>query len=137
MEKVKIIENYEKLILFLRKKGISDGAVKSFINNNKSIIEENIDNILDRLFMIYNNKDLYCILLTIDDRYLWSLYKDNEFSAFKSINNEKDSIVEMMVGFIDSNKIKDIYPDIDGLNLNKKIKLLKKCKLNSHGYHFE
>ena len=74
-EKYSIIE---KLIEMFYNVGCSKQATKTFITNNIEIINTT-DNITDKLYFILNNKEIYGIILVIENNYQWSLLKDMEF----------------------------------------------------------
>ena len=65
-------------------------------------------------------------------------YEDGKFRrVIKDDDKEHDYIIDMILEFTDAEKIKRIVPDIEKMNLENKIKILKKIKLNSQGYHLE
>ena len=137
MEKIKMIEEYSDVIEFLFSKNIEIESIYSFISNNHYLLNENRENLIDNLFLIKNNKDLYCILLTGTDKYYWSLYKNKVFESFRCVDDKKDIVIDNLMDFTSSEKVKIVYPDILDLPLNKRIKRLNKCGINTRGYHFE
>ena len=137
MEKIKIIEEYSDVVEFLFSKNIEIESIYSFISNNCNLLNENRENLIDNLFLIKNNKDLYCILLTGADKYYWSLYKNKVFEPFRCVDDNKDIVIDNLMDFTSSEKVKIVYPDILDLPLNKRIKRLNKCGINTRGYHFE
>ena len=132
-----MIEEYSDVIEFLFSKNIEIESIYSFISNNHYLLNENRENLIDNLFLIKNNKDLYCILLTGADKYYWSLYKDKVFEPFRCVDDKKDIVIDNLIDFTSSEKVKIVYPDILDLPLNKRIKRLNKCGINTRGYHFE
>ena len=132
-----MIEEYSDVIEFLFSKSIEIESIYSFISNNHYLLNENRENLIDNLFLIKNNKDLYCILLTGTDKYYWSLYKDKIFEPFRCVDYKKDLVIDKLMDFTSSEKVKIVYPDILDLPLNKCIKRLNKCGINTRGYHFE
>ena len=137
MEKIKIIEEYSDVVEFLFSKNIEIESIYSFISNNCNLLNENREDLVDNLFLIKNNKDLYCILLTGADKYYWSLYKNKVFEPFRCVDDNKDIVIDNLMDFTSSEKVKIVYPDILDLPLNKRIKRLNKCGINTRGYHFE
>ncbi len=137
MEKIKIIEEYSDVVEFLFSKNIEIESIYSFISNNCNLLNENRDDLIDNLFLIKNNKNLYCILLTESDKYYWSLYKNKVFEPFRCVDDNKDIVIDNLMDFTSSEKVKIVYPDILDLPLNKRIKRLNKCGINTRGYHFE
>ena len=132
-----MIEEYSDVIEFLFSKNIEIESIYSFISNNHYLLNENRENLIDNLFLIKNNKDLYCILLTGTDKYYWSLYKNKVFEPFRCVDDKKDLVIDNLMDFTSSEKVKIVYPDILDLPLNKRIKRLNKCGINTKGYHFE
>lgn len=137
MEKIKIIEEYSDVVEFLFSKNIEIESIYSFISNNCNLLNENREDLIDNLFLIKNNKNLYCILLTESDKYYWSLYKNKIFEPFRCVDDNKDIVIDNLMDFTSSEKVKIVYPDILDLPLNKRIKRLNKCGINTRGYHFE
>ena len=132
-----MIEEYSDVIEFLFSKNIEIESISSFISNNHYLLNENRENLIDNLFLIKNNKDLYCILLTGTDKYYWSLYKNKVFEPFRCVDDKKDIVIDNLMDFTSSEKVKIVYPDILDLPLNKRIKRLNKCGINTRKYHFE
>lgn len=137
MEKIKIIEEYSDVVEFLFSKNIEIESIYSFISNNCNLLNENREDLIDNLFLIKNNKNLYCILLTESDKYYWSLYKNKVFEPFRCVDDNKDIVIDNLMDFTSSEKVKIVYPDILDLPLNKRIKRLNKCGINTREYHFE
>lgn len=137
MVKSKIIDEFSDVIEFLFSKNIDLESIFSFISCNYDLLNENRENLLDNLFLIKNNKDLYCILLTESNKYYWSLYRDKIFEPFRCVDDKKDIVIDNLVGFTSSEKVKNVYPNILDLPLNKRVKKLNKCGINTKGYHFE
>ena len=132
-----MIEECSDVIQFLFSKNIEIESIYSFISNNHYLLNENTENLIDNLFLIKNNKDLYCILLTGTDKYYWSLYKNKVFEPFRCVDDKKDIVIDNLMDFTSSEKVKIVYPDILDLPLNKRIKRLNKCGINTREYHFE
>lgn len=132
-----MIEECSDVIQFLFSKNIEIESIYSFISNNHYLLNENRENLIDNLFLIKNNKDLYCILLTGTDKYYWSLYKNKVFESFRCVDDKKDIVIDNLMDFTSSEKVKIVYPDILDLPLNKCIKRLNKCGINTRKYHFE
>lgn len=132
-----MIEECSDVIQFLFSKNIEIESIYSFISNNHYLLNENRENLIDNLFLIKNNKDLYCILLTGTDKYYWSLYKNKVFEPFRCVDDKKDIVIDNLMDFTASEKVQSVYPDILDLPLNKCIKRLNKCGINTREYHFE
>ena len=132
-----MIEECSDVIQFLFSKNIEIESIYSFISNNHYLLNENRENLIDNLFLIKNNKDLYCILLTGTDKYYWSLYKNKVFEPFRCVDDKKDIVIDNLMDFTSSEKVQSVYPDILDLPLNNCIKRLNKCGINTREYHFE
>ena len=132
-----MIEECSDVIQFLFSNNIEIESIYSFISNNHYLLNENRENLIDNLFLIKSNKDLYCILLTGTDKYYWSLYKNKVFEPFRCVDDKKDIVIDNLMDFISSEKVQSVYPDILDLPLNKCIKRLNKCGINTREYHFE
>ena len=132
-----MIEECSDVIQFLFSKNIEIESIYSFISNNHYLLNENRENLIDNLFLIKNNKDLYCILLTGTDKYYWSLYKNKVFEPFRCVDDKKDIVIDNLMDFTSSEKVQSVYPDILDLPLNNCIKRLNKCGINTRKYHFE
>ena len=132
-----MIEECSDVIQFLFSKNIEIESIYSFISNNHYLLNENRENLIDNLFLIKSNKDLYCILLTGTDKYYWSLYKNKVFESFRCVDDKKDIVIDNLMDFTSSEKVQSVYPDILDLPLNNCIKRLNKCGINTRKYHFE
>ena len=132
-----MIEECSDVIQFLFSKNIEIESIYSFISNNHYLLNENRENLIDNLFLIKSNKDLYCILLTGTDKYYWSLYKNKVFEPFRCVDDKKDIVIDNLMDFTSSEKVKIVYPDILDLPLNKCIKRLNRCGMNTREYHFD
>ncbi len=128
----------KNLIELFRQHGCSVEAIQDFIQSNfQYLIEENVDS-SKNLYFVYNHKNLYGVIWVYGDEYEWSVYEDGKFRrVIKDDDKEHDYIIDMILEFTDAEKIKRIVPDIEKMNLENKIKILKKIKLNSQGYHLE
>ena len=142
MNQENIINQFREIIDLLKSKGCDAEGIVSFIKNNFEFLVikfGKLPNIIDNIYCIYNNQSLYCILIVSDNTYEWSIYRDNKFEKIKSLDkdDECDCIVEKIVHVMDSEKIKNIMPDISKMNIEDKVRVLKKMELNSTGYHFK
>ena len=133
-----IVEQFENLTNILLEEGYD---IKKINSDNFNIGQNKIKE--GNLYFICNNKNVYAALLIWNNTYWWSLYKNYEFQPFKQalpINNEQkieesNYIIEMMMNITESTKIKKVFPNIESLSIDEKIKVLKKIGLNSEGYH--
>lgn len=137
-EQIKIL--LENLISF----GISKENATSFIENNLDILFEKDININDYIYFVLNNQDIYGIILADQDVYYWSNYIDGELTNLKTLSNsieenleDVDYIINMVINFANSEKIKRIIPTIENYSIENKLRVLKKIGLNKNGYHIK
>lgn len=143
MNQEKILNQFKIIIEIFKNNGCELEATLSFIDNNFQYLIDNYEKICDNIYFIYNNQSLYCVLIVKNNLYEWSVYKNNKFGKIRSINSDDynikkcDYIVEMMIRFADTDKIKRIVPDIENMDIENKVKTLKKIGLNPNGLHFK
>ena len=141
MNQKKVVEQFEVIINLFLRQGCSLESSLSFIYNNFDYVIKQKKKIVDNISFIYNNKNLYGVLIASGDIYGWSIYDNKQFYPIESSNkdnqeNNSDYIVEMMLHFADTDKVKRIIPDIASMSVEGKVKTLKRLGLNSTGYHF-
>ncbi len=138
MNQKEVQNNMEHLIGLFQENGCSVEAIQDFIQNNfHYLIEEGIDS-SEQLYFVYNHNDLYGVIWIYGDLYQWSIYDHGMFrKASKLDEGENDYIIDMILNFTNTDKIKKIVPNISQMNLENKVKSLKKLKLNSDGYHLK
>lgn len=141
-ERSKIINEFNDLITIFNNVSIPIEVTLTFISNNLDIIIDNRDTIKNKLYFIFNKSDVYGIVFAKENEYSWSILTDNSFSKLESIKPESqesisasDYIVEMIIHFANSEKIRKVIPEIDSYSIENKIKSLKDIGLNSNGYH--
>ena len=137
MNQKEVEDNMKRLIDLFYQHGCSVTAIQSFIQNNYYyLIQEGIDN-SDNIYFIYNHKDLYGVIWVNGDEYEWSIFESGNFHRIIKNDEDDDYIINMILGFADADKVKKIVPEIGKMNLENKIRVLKKLNLNSSGYHFK
>ena len=112
----------------------------SFINNNWNLIYQIGDNILPKLFFIFNNHEFYGILYIDGNDYSWSVIKNDSLSPFKGYLDPEhteyiDLVIATLINFINSQKFELINLDSVNQDMEQKIKILKSQKLNTCGYY--
>lgn len=126
----------EIINLFIR----NDCSIKlalSFISNNLNYILKHKE-IANKIFFIYNNTEIYAILIVNDNNYYWSICHNNtSYPLEEKTEKNNDYIVEMIINFINEKKFQNIIPNLQEMNTETKIKALKNIKLNSKGYHIK
>lgn len=140
-----VVSRYLPVVQMLLEKGCTVDEAVSFISNNVDFLGGEIDSIKDKLFLICNNKKKYALLFVDGNDYKWSIYKDDEFKTIKKIDEDtdlseverSDFIVEMMIDFSKKAIVQQLAPDIKNMNIEGKVKTLKRIGLNSNGYHFK
>lgn len=136
----KVQEGFKEVIDLFEKNNLEDLVALSFINTNFNFLRENKINIDKALFLVMNKNELYSVLFVKDDSYLWSTYINENFLPFKEPTKkfeDNDSIVERVLSYAKSDKVQEAIPEIDSMNIENKVKVLKKIGLNSNGYHIK
>lgn len=135
----KFENQFKSIIEIFKKGGCTQEDALSFINSNIEFLVNNDIELLKNTYFIYNNKELYSILIVDENDYYWSIYANNKFYPIRNNNNtneeNKDYIIEMIINFANKEVVQRIVPDIKNMDTATKIKTLKKIKLNSEGYH--
>ena len=135
----RVLEEFDGVIKVFKNNEIEDRTILSFIDTNFDFLKEKED-IERHLFLLMNKKKLYSVLYVNEDNYLWSTYDDNEFMPFRKLSDDfknNDYVVEMVIAYASSYKIKEAIPEIDAMNVENKVKTLKNIGLNSNGYHIK
>ena len=135
------IEEVRNLKIKFQNQGCSYESFLSFLINNAGFLIEN-ESISNKIYFLYNNEDLYGLIIIDEESYAWSRYENNEFYELRKITSynqdmiNEDFIIEMVIRFAESKKIENIFPGINSMNVEGKVKALKQIGLNSKGYHF-
>lgn len=135
------IEEVRKLKIKFQNRGCSYESFLSFLIHNANFLMEN-ENISNSIYFLYNNKDLYGLIIPDEESYAWSRYENGEFHQLRKITSynqemiNEDFVIEMAIRFAESKKIENIVPGINSMNVEGKVKVLKQIGLNSKGYHF-
>ncbi len=135
----RVLEEFNGVIKVFKNNEIEDKIILSFIDTNFDFLKEN-DDIERYLFLLMNKNELYSVLYVNEDNYLWSTYDYNEFLPFRKLSDDfknNDYVVEMVIAYASSYKIKEVIPEIDSMNVENKVKTLKNIGLNSNGYHIK
>lgn len=135
----RVLEEFDGVIKVFKNNEIEDRTILSFIDTNFDFLKEKED-IERHLFLLMNKKELYSVLYVNEDNCLWSTYDDNEFMPFRKLSDDfknNDYVVEMVIAYASSYKIKEVIPEIDDMNVENKVKTLKNIGLNSNGYHIK
>ncbi len=136
----RVSEEFSGVIKVFKNNEIEDKTILSFIDTNFEFLKENEEDIEKHLFLLMNKRELYSVLYVNEDNYLWSTYDDNEFIPFRKLSDDfknNDYVVEMVIAYASSYKIKEAIPEIDTMNVENKVKTLKSIGLNSNGYHIK
>ena len=138
-----MIEEFQSIVKTFKEGGCSAKDALTFINHNFEFLKTENQEIAEKIYFIYNNKKLYGALLVDENDYSWSIYGDDRgFSSLQKVDDEGfikkgDYIVEMMIHFADTEKVKQAFPSVSNMSIEKKVKTLKRIGLNSKGYHFK
>lgn len=126
----------KEIIMYLKNNGCNATLITSFLRNNINFIL-NINNLLDKIYFIYNNNEIYAILIADNDYYYWSICEDNISYPLLKNKDNNDYIIEMIINYISANKFKGIIPNTNDMNVESKVKILKNTRLNTNGYHIK
>lgn len=132
-----ISEQFNDIIYLFKQKGCSPKMTKTFIENNLNYLINMGNNILDKIYFICNNNEIYAILIVDNNNYYWSICKDDCFYPLENTDKDEDYIVDMVINFANTDKFKKIVPNLDKMNTEEKVKTLSNIKLNSKGYHLK
>lgn len=137
-------EQFKKLLMNLIASGIDKEEALKFIEENINTLSCDGRDVNDNIYFILNNEDIYAIIYAVDDTYYWSNLIEGILTPLKNLDtvqlekmDNADYIVEMVIDFANSEKIKKLVPEITYCNLENKLRLLKKIELNSNGYHIK
>lgn len=134
----KVIKEFNEVIEIFGESNLDYKTALLFISTNLEFLRRKRDGIKDKLFLIMNKKELYSVLYINNDSYHWSTYDEEEFLPFKSPSKnfeDNDSIIERVLSYTEADKIREAVPEIDRMNIENKVKILKSIGLNSNGYH--
>lgn len=132
-------KNLNLIIALFKNKNFTFKQALTFYMENFDILD-NIENVSEKIYFIYNHLDLYGLLLVNNDEYLFSIYLNENFQKIKELGKEdsyRDYIVEIIIDFLYSEKVKTMIPNIENLSLENKIKKLKKMNANPYGYYIK
>lgn len=136
---------FKRLLENLIKSGIDEYSALKFIEENIDILAKKDDDDYDvnnSIYFLLNNQDVYGIVYVDGDTYYWSNLINGFLTKLKTVNEKdedflqaSDFVVEMIINFANSEKIKQIIPDITTYSVENKLKALKNLGLNENGYH--
>ena len=109
----RVLEEFNGVIKVFKNNEIEDKIILSFIDTNFDFLKEK-ENIERHLFLLMNKKELYSVLYVNEDNYLWSTFDDNEFMPFRKLSDDfknNDYVVEMVIAYASSYKIKEAIPE--------------------------
>lgn len=136
---------FKRLLENLIKSGIDEYSALKFIEENIDILAKKDDDDYDvnnSIYFLLNNQDVYGIVYVDGDTYYWSNLINGFLTKLKTVNEKdeeflqaSDFVVEMIINFANSEKIKQIIPEITTYSVENKLKALKNLGLNENGYH--
>lgn len=132
-------EQFNELVKSLKDNGCTNESIRSFIVNNYDFLSTQDKSIIDKLFFLYNGKNLYALIIVEDDNYMWSNLENDEFTKLMNSNDEdglRDFVIEDMLRFGEDGKFDHIVPGLKDGYL-KNIRVLQKTKFNSNGYYIK
>ena len=136
---------FKRLLENLIKSGIDEYSALKFIEENIDILAKKDDDDYDvnnSIYFLLNNQDVYGIVYVDGNNYYWSNLINGFLTKLKTVNERdedflqaSDFVVEMIINFANSEKIKQIIPEITTYSVENKLKALKNLGLNENGYH--
>ncbi len=132
-------EKFNQIVAYLEQNGCDFPILIPWLQNQKEFFSKWEDDITKHISFLYNHKDLYAIVFAYEDDYCGVVYQGGQLFPFGQTEENlfgHDYIVEMMIHFGDTKKIAEIVPEIHGMNVENKMKVLKNVKFNLEGYHF-
>lgn len=136
---------FKRLLENLIKSGIDEYSALKFIEENIDILAKKDDDDYDvnnSIYFLLNNQDVYGIVYVDGDTYYWSNLINGFLTKLKTVNEKdedflqaSDFVVEMIINFANSEKIKQIIPEITTYSVENKLRALKNLGLNENGYH--
>ncbi|MBO5475162.1 MAG: hypothetical protein J5982_01490 [Bacilli bacterium] len=135
---------FKRLLENLIKSGIDEYSALKFIEENIDILAKKDDDydVNNSIYFLLNNQDVYGIVYVDGDTYYWSNLINGFLTKLKTVNEKdedflqaSDFVVEMIINFANSEKIKQIIPEITTYSVENKLRALKNLGLNENGYH--
>lgn len=137
MQYQKHSDQLDQLISLFIDNGCSTKLTLSFITNNLDYILKD-ENIMNKIYFICNNTEIYAILIVDDNNYSWSICQDNiSYPLEKKGDENSDYVIEKIINYANEKKFKKVIPNSSKMNTETKIKTLRNIKLNSNGYHIQ
>lgn len=135
-------KQFKRLLENLINSGIEEYYALRFIEENIEILSKKDRDVNDSIYFLLNNQDVYGIVYVDGNTYYWSTIVDGDLTRLRTINEKdrdylqsSDYVVEMIINFANSEKIKKIIPEITTYTIEEKLKTLKSLGLNENGYH--
>lgn len=133
---------FKRLLESLIASGIDELSALNFIEQNIDVLAGSDKDVNDSIYFLLNNQNIYGIVYVNGNHYYWSTLIDGSLTKLKTVNEEdedyvqaSDYVVEMIIDFANSEKIKRIIPEISGYTIENKLRALKNLGLNENGYH--
>lgn len=148
LQEVNEYKQFKRLLENLINSGIEEYYALKFIEENIDILaskdEDQEYDVNNSIYFLLNNQDVYGVVYVKGNTYYWSNYINGSLTKLKTINERdedylqsSDFVVEMIINFANSEKIKRIIPEITTYSIEEKLKTLKNLGLNENGYHIK
>lgn len=134
----KNIDKISEMIHHLQQKGCSEKSSFFFLASNPELTNLSVQEFQNKVSIIYNYYEVYAILFCNGNEYWWSYYKDDEFGPLTSVQPEQknnDYIIELVLSFIQSDKIRKFVDFDESDTLEEKINAFRDVRTNDQGYH--
>lgn len=148
LQEVNEYKQFKRLLENLINSGIEEYYALKFIEENIDILaskdEDQKYDVNNSIYFLLNNQDVYGVVYVKGDAYYWSNYINGYLTKLRTINEKdedylqsSDFVVEMIINFANSEKIKRIIPEITTYSIEEKLRTLKNLGLNENGYHIK
>lgn len=132
----KIEKQFNAILEKFIQNGLSSKEAISFIQNNFYFLLHH--DVFNHLYFCYNHDHIYAVMIMLGEDCYWSVFQDHLFYPLeKREQDHQDYVIEMMLNFTNNQKLSYVIPDIQKMDVENKVKVLSRKKLNSYGYHFK
>ena len=123
----------EQLRSILVDKGLTDNEIQSFLYNNSHLYKYTIQEVKDKISVIFNGNNPYAIIFCDNNDLVWCTKHNGCFGELSKQNNNIDYIVQMIIGNAYRNKFDKFSNDSFG-TLEGRMKTYRDISGGSPGY---
>ena len=131
-------DNFRKILDLFECNCLSIGDFQSFINTYYDNLIDDKNDVDENIYFVYNHNVIYGITIVSANEYRFSVWNDGKLcNISKDYSDYSDYVIDMVLNYGDTDKVKRIFPNIEKENLENKMKCLKRMNFNSYGYHIK